>query len=602
MTNICSSRRAFLGGTIGLAASAALALPKEKPLFTIGLLCDTHVGGPAMDPVTKKRKVIGCERVKMALEVFRRQGCDIVANVGDVCDMHDPELYPKIRATAEAVFAGAEKRPKLWYVYAGHDVFRFRGHDRTKFMEDRMPALDEMRDLIGAENPQKVWVTDVKGVPVVLFREWSDKDDRYGDVLKDVCAKNPGKPVLVLDHYPPFDTVSKSDNNGGYIRRRTILDGFPQVIHISGHLHNTMRDPGQIWQGAFTAYNCGCLYDWSRPLAGGSRSEILQGWEVSLLEMYPSAVVFRRFDIRTGAEIDPLAPWTVPLPFDPKTAPFRREARRRAESVPAFPRGAQLAVAVDLPKTGVTLSFPSAPGTYGYRVETFRKAPDGAWARFSLREELGDYCLPDGTAPSVVTHLLPASLLAGESACRVTVTPQTAFGSCGAPIEAAFAVPALPAAGETVYASDDPLAELEVRPWDAKTAPFAKSADGWLAIPAATCNGFGRLVLPEKAFASPVGTHYRIDCEFRVDGPACDHLQLNLTAPAGGRYISDRIRVPMGTPDAQRVIIDWTSTEKIPVPVLSLLSFAKWTPGKHDFRLRFDRLRILRLPAKVSKA
>ena len=127
-------RRQFLGyvGAIPFAGSL-YAFADEKPLLRIGLMTDTHIGE------TKE----SCGRVKLAYELFRKQGVDLMVNVGDVADHHYPTGYKAYRETVEEVFAGvpAAKRPEELFVYAAHDYIYYRGAKKRSEILQYSPFL-----------------------------------------------------------------------------------------------------------------------------------------------------------------------------------------------------------------------------------------------------------------------------------------------------------------------------------------------------------------------------------------------------------------------------------------------------------------------------
>ena len=90
-------RRDFIGciGALSFMGPAYQLFGDEKPLLRIGVMTDTHIGK------TKE----SCARVKLAYELFRKHGVDLMVNVGDVADYHYPTGYKAYRETVEEVFA-----------------------------------------------------------------------------------------------------------------------------------------------------------------------------------------------------------------------------------------------------------------------------------------------------------------------------------------------------------------------------------------------------------------------------------------------------------------------------------------------------------------
>ena len=120
------SRRYFIGGvgSLSFMGSANQLFADEKPLLRIGVMTDTHIG---------PRKV-SCGRVKLACQLFRKHGVDMMVNVGDLADLHYPTGYTAYRETIDEVYEGiaAENRPKEVFVYAAHDLFKYKGNPNRR--------------------------------------------------------------------------------------------------------------------------------------------------------------------------------------------------------------------------------------------------------------------------------------------------------------------------------------------------------------------------------------------------------------------------------------------------------------------------------------
>ena len=248
-------RREFLGYAGAIPFVGALsAFADEKPLLRIGVMTDTHIGK------TKE----SCRRVRMAYELFRKHGVDLMANVGDVADYHYPTGYEAYRETVEEVFADvpAAKRPKELFVYAAHDHFNYGGpKKRSLWSKDATPAFADMERLIGASNGPYAQGS-VKGFPYVVFPQSMTEGldlKRCDKMIADAVAANPSKPVFVFAHIPPHGTTR---SGSGSKPKREMLNKYPQVVNLSGHTHGSLVDERAIWQGEFTSVNVGCLQNW----------------------------------------------------------------------------------------------------------------------------------------------------------------------------------------------------------------------------------------------------------------------------------------------------------------------------------------------------
>ena len=86
--------------------------------------------------------------------------------------------------------------------------------------------------------------------------------------IEAAIADDPDKPIFVMQHMSPYDTMKGSTGTGSDKKLRTLLDNYPQVINFSGHTHVSMSDPRVIWQETFTALNSGSLAYLGLPIMG----------------------------------------------------------------------------------------------------------------------------------------------------------------------------------------------------------------------------------------------------------------------------------------------------------------------------------------------
>ena len=99
--------------------------------------------------------------------------------------------------------------------------------------------------------------------------------------IQEAIIADPNKPVFVMQHHHPSDTVYGSENdNDYYAGLYGILAKYPQVVDFSGHSHRPVNDPRNVWQGnptlqddkwqdAFTAIGTGTLYYVGLDINGG---------------------------------------------------------------------------------------------------------------------------------------------------------------------------------------------------------------------------------------------------------------------------------------------------------------------------------------------
>lgn len=512
-------------GLLVLLLSAGLYADAVNPrIARIGLMTDTHV----------KETMESCARVKAALELFKEKGVEMVIHCGDLADRHFPEGYRCYRRTVNAVYPDPKARPREVYVYAGHDVNNFRPNSGWN-MSHAPAAYEEMRQLLEAPNGHTcdfVW----KGLPFAVFPQntggkgfltWED----YEKTVARLCAENPGKPVFVCDHVPPSGTTFHS-RHWGSVNCRRILNKFPQVVSISGHVHGSLVSERQVWQGEFTAINLGCLEAWGGFAPGSTPPpQAKPSFGVLVMDVYADRLVVFRHDVRDGSEYG--APWVVPLPFVAREAPYRPETHAKRLARAAFAPGASVAVKPD--GDAYVVEFPEArtgADAFMYRLGAQRKGRDGVWETFTRDDVFGDFWKAEKDRTGRMAYRLDAGFFTPGETYRMTVTPLDYFYRSTAAIDCTFT------AGHVmpvrVWRSDDPMADCTFTEYG-RSVP--KTPDGRFAPP----SGQGTLYLPEHVFKTlRPGTRHRLVLDLDLVQPDEDWCawRLSLVSRSGTRLAS----------------------------------------------------------------
>ena len=297
----------------------------EAPLLKVGLITDTHVNS----------RPASCEWVQKAWAFFKEHKVDLVANCGDIADKHYPQGYRNYRAVINKLFPAGTEKPRELYVYANHD------RNGAPSRDNAFAAVKKYLEIPNEPYDKLI----LKGYTFLVVPQTAEAA-RYEKMILEAIKENPGKPLFIFDHVPASGTTINSVNWGTVVRRQ-MLNKYPQIVHITGHTHNTPFNELSIWQGEFTAVNAGTLYFWRGGLAGSIPTEKKRGSATMIMEIFKDKIIFRRYSLLDGSEYRPKNPWCIPWPFKKETAPYNIKRRYERSVEPAFPAGAKLTFVPD---------------------------------------------------------------------------------------------------------------------------------------------------------------------------------------------------------------------------------------------------------------
>ena len=418
------SRRTFLLGSGSVAfAGCRIFSAFERPLFTAGVVSDTHVL-PNHESL---------DRVRLAYRFFAGRKVDLIANLGDIADQFNPEAYRLYSEARTEAYPDPASHPKEVFLWANHDRVNFTPGLYASSYEDSFAAA---KPILGITNGMYDRF-EMSGYTFLVFPQCVETE-RYEKMIAQAVADNPGKPVFVMCHVPPHGTTG---GGGGENRFTRILSKYPQIVNFCGHSHGTLRDERLIWQGAFTCINFGCLQRWSGGFLGRI-PEPKENWTCAYLEFYTDRLVIHRHSLKDGMEIEPDDPWTVAWG---DLSRYRADVRAAKARTPQFPADAKISFAPDaVPMKSYSISFPAADdsrGTFGYRLRLDRRTPSG-WQAVALRELCGDFCR-ESNEPLVKTFTdeIPAAFFDENATYRCSVEPYGFFGGTGRRIFGEFTAP-----------------------------------------------------------------------------------------------------------------------------------------------------------------
>lgn len=575
------NRREFVVGAAGfLPFSKMLAVPSSAPVMRIGVMTDTHVG----------KTVQSCEHVRKALSLFKAKGADVIVNNGDIADHFYPTGYTAYRQVSREVY-GTDYRPQELFAYAWHDSYAYKGHARSQVVVDAPPAFEEVRQLLEAPHAHTAEV-QFRGYTFLVMPQFTGCPgflswDEYEAKVAAACKANPGKPVFVVDHVPPYGTVYNSYNWGNR-KTRSVLAKYPQVVALTGHVHGSLRNDVLIWQKEFTVINSGCLQVWHGLLAA-NQPDRKKSFGVLTVDVYADRLVVRRWDIRDQSEINPDRPWVVPLPFCSETAPYDIAARKAAEPVPAFPKSTVLSVVPEgTPFAGFRLSFPEiSDSAMQYRIEAQRKGGDGAWNTFAWLEMFSDYWKHPKDRTGKADFLYRYEYFEPGVEYRFAVSPVNQYGARGDAIYAEAKSPEAFAKATTLFECNDPMKEMTLCRRSNPKSVY-KEKDGFLGP---VSDGRTFLLLPEGLFKGKKGTRFRAIIDMNTKQAEEGSLwSLSFQDPEAPVVASMYVPTPAGDSGNERYVLDLKKSSANASDTYHI--YFVWGIGG---RVKLNRVRIERL-------
>lgn len=509
-------------------SAALLCCAAENPLARVGIITDTHV----------TKKIQSCKSLKNALLLFKKHKVDMIVNCGDVAEKYDVQAYKNYRATVRSVYP--QDKPK--------ELFSFANHDRIGMSYEKAWPLVKKH----LEIEHELYSSHQLAGYIFLTSTQNVKWKPYEKLISDACKSTPDKPVFLVDHVPGCATTSNTQTWGNGTTRR-ILNKYPQIVHLTGHVHGTFRNELNIWQGEYTTVNAGCTsQSWSGSLIG-TVPERRRADEALLLEIYKDKLIFRRFDLVTNKEYKPDTPWLVPLPFDPKTAPYTA-AKRKLVKAPEFASGAKITLKPDQKKCNfLELSFPEAKGEiYIYRLTLQRKNKAGQWENFSTQEIFGSFWLEENKR-NICRHKISAGFFDTGKDYKLLLEPLNFGKVAGKALSSEFTMPEK-AETTVVFESVDPMKELSFKSGLADGKTF-RSKDGFYWNNAWN----SRLILPDHVWKAPEKTRFRFTIDLEMKQPAWDRQwTIVLRNPKPLENANTRLVTPQGNSGVQRYVIEFS--------------------------------------------
>ena len=313
----------------------------------------------------------------------------------------------------------------------------------------------------------------------------------------------------------------------------------------------------------------------------------MDNYGVVLMEVFANRIVLRRFDVRDCKEYSADAPWIVPWPFDPATAPYRPGPRAAAAKPPEFAADAKITVSMASPFKKATISFPcvsSAVRPFAYRLEISRRGGGGEWIPFARKDVYGDFWERENERPATITQSVLSSYFDAGAQYRVSVRPRNVWGREGGEIACTFTAEKPAAGGTLVWESSNPMKDCKfLRGLVGRTALKAK--DGFYEISA---GAQARLAFPKDVWKGAKGARFRFTVDMETeqgDGPCWTFVLRNRT-PLNNAVA--RTSTPPGKSGSMRYVQEFAKAE-------AAYTYDLLVREGGAGRIRFDYVKIERI-------
>ena len=405
-------------------------MSNTEPLLRVGIIADVQAYDREDD--------WGIHNLRKALQILAPKNLDVILNLGDISDGAYESVYNYYGKVLKDTFK--EKMPLQLSCAGNHDFWI---HDA----EVIDPVYGQFCRGIGQkeENPCHYVVNGYSFIAISAPQHpfsgyTAEHIAALEKEIKQAIARDSEKPVFVLSHFPPAQTMSGSYSASGREELRQLFDRYKQVVSLSGHTHYPLEDERCIWQGKFTAFTCATL-------AYGCMSEehyvnncngiipfAREAVQAMYMEIFADRLEIHRYNVEDQREIKPDRIWTMPLPFDPAAAVFTA-ARREKRQAPQFAPDTQIYLRYDYGY--IFLLFDGAEHddfVHSYHVVLWEKGADGTLTKAMELDYAGNFYRLDRNRDKRQVIRLPGAEMKQYTDYKVEIYPRESFGLQGEPI------------------------------------------------------------------------------------------------------------------------------------------------------------------------
>lgn len=308
----------------------------------IGIISDVQMNTDIQD--------WGERNLEKAFAMLGKMDIDLLFHVGDLANNTHLAVFDKYIAIKKKYFA--DKMPPEIFCTGNHEFWTTK--DPLSAMKHHAGICEKLS--MKADNPYHEVINGYDILSLVDEEAPAYKKElleKLKGELNKAVARDSKKPIFLLTHFPPAETMVGSYGSSGSRELRELLDKYPQVISFSGHTHDPLENERAIWQKEFTAITTSTLSyvcssdDGYYNSCNGILPYAREGLQFMMMELHKDHILIHRYHAEDEREIQKDSPWNIPLPFEKENAPYTFAGRLEKAEAPVFPEGAKLWIRPD---------------------------------------------------------------------------------------------------------------------------------------------------------------------------------------------------------------------------------------------------------------
>lgn len=379
----------------------------------------------------------GMSNMEKALKLLAPKKPEIIIMPGDLADLGE---YP-------GAFTLYKELCKEYFPYEPIQIVCAGNHDLWTSGRDANLEIPFKRFCeklaVPSENPYHTVIKDYDFITIsedINCNYTPELTAKLAEKLETAARRNSGKPIFVLSHFPPKNTMSGSSNTSGKEAFRELFNKYPNVISISGHTHYPSEDERCLWQGEFTAFTASTLsYACINEDLFNTCNSILpfarEAVQALYMEVFADHIEIHRYNVEDAREIKPDKVWSFKLPYDPENPKYSITRRAEKRNAPVFPDDAKLLLRYDY--GFVYAVFDAATHddmVQYYQIEAARKDADGVYQTVKSVKYASDFYRLQGNQAKRMFFKLPEDMLVAGEPHKISVYAIESFGKKSKPL------------------------------------------------------------------------------------------------------------------------------------------------------------------------